>query len=169
MRKLSDDEVIEALEALIENERNRTRGTDRRDNVFYLALVQTVGRIKTVNPEKVTEVLAQLGGAIQALERAREERPAGVGFYPDARTFDVAMKTRAYWPMISEALRKFGFRCAARAGSVGANDPQDCDWPSCGCDPYAIAVLDRYIKQTGTEIEPGVESVHVNPPKEKTR
>ncbi len=24
--------------------------------------------------------------------------------------------------------------CKARAG-VGANDPQDCDWPNCGCAP----------------------------------
>jgi hypothetical protein len=29
---------------------------------------------------------------------------------------------------------------------MGANDPQDCDWPVCGCDPYAdkvIAALDE--------------------------
>lgn len=27
------------------------------------------------------------------------------------------------------------------AKSVGANDPQDCDWPFCGCDPYANKVI----------------------------
>lgn len=31
--------------------------------------------------------------------------------------------------------------CAARKGSAGANDPQDCDWPVCGCDPYANKVI----------------------------
>ena len=33
-----------------------------------------------------------------------------------------------------------GWRCEA-TGSVGANDSQDCDWPVCGCDPYAEKVL----------------------------
>lgn len=32
------------------------------------------------------------------------------------------------------------FRCGAR-GSVGANLPQDCNWPICGCDPYAGKVI----------------------------
>lgn len=37
-----------------------------------------------------------------------------------------------------------GWRCEARAANMGANDPADCGWPTCGCDPYAgkvIAVL----------------------------
>lgn len=29
---------------------------------------------------------------------------------------------------------KPSFKCAARNG-VGTNDPQDCDWPNCGCAP----------------------------------
>lgn len=32
--------------------------------------------------------------------------------------------------------------CKARASNTGANDPQDCDWPSCGCDPLATKVLE---------------------------
>jgi hypothetical protein len=32
--------------------------------------------------------------------------------------------------------------CAARRqGSAGGNDPADCNWPMCGCDPYADKVL----------------------------
>jgi hypothetical protein len=27
--------------------------------------------------------------------------------------------------------------CRARAGNTGANDPQDCDFPDCGCDVAA--------------------------------
>lgn len=28
------------------------------------------------------------------------------------------------------------WRCAARAqGTAGGNDPANCDWPECGCDP----------------------------------
>ena len=34
------------------------------------------------------------------------------------------------------------YKCAARNGSVGANQPQDCNWPVCGCDPVANKVLD---------------------------
>jgi hypothetical protein len=29
---------------------------------------------------------------------------------------------------------KSKFRCLARSGGTGANDPQDCDYPYCGCD-----------------------------------
>ena len=33
------------------------------------------------------------------------------------------------------------FSCRVQA--VGKTDPpQDCDWPFCGCDPYATKVLD---------------------------
>ncbi len=35
-----------------------------------------------------------------------------------------------------------GWQCGARKqGSAGGNDPADCDWPFCGCDPYADKVL----------------------------
>lgn len=36
-----------------------------------------------------------------------------------------------------------GWTCAARKqGTAGGNDPTDCDWPTCGCDPYATKVID---------------------------
>src|SRR5580765_4432377 len=32
--------------------------------------------------------------------------------------------------------------CAAlNQGSAGGNDPADCDWPMCGCDPHADKVV----------------------------
>ncbi len=32
--------------------------------------------------------------------------------------------------------------CGVRAqGSAGGNTPADCDWPVCGCDPYAGKVI----------------------------
>jgi hypothetical protein len=34
------------------------------------------------------------------------------------------------------------WHCAARKqGTAGGNDPADCDWPVCGCDPYANKVI----------------------------
>lgn len=51
----------------------------------------------------------------------------------------------------------FGWSCAARAqGTAGGNDPADCDWPLCGCDPYALKVVEA-LHESGwrspTEIE----------------
>lgn len=37
---------------------------------------------------------------------------------------------------------QISFTCAARRqGTAGGNDPADCDWPVCGCDPYADKVV----------------------------
>lgn len=47
----------------------------------------------------------------------------------------------------SEAQR---WKCGARQRNVGP-DIQDCDWPVCGCDPYANKVLDA-IAESGFEI-----------------
>lgn len=42
--------------------------------------------------------------------------------------------------------------CKARAASTaGGNDPVDCDWPWCGCDPVADRVL-AAIQDQGLEI-----------------
>ena len=38
---------------------------------------------------------------------------------------------------------KSKWECAARKqGSAGGNTPVDCDWPVCGCDPYADKVIE---------------------------
>lgn len=40
------------------------------------------------------------------------------------------------------------WECKARkAGTAGGNDPQDCDWPYCGCDPVAEKVLEALAEQ----------------------
>jgi len=39
-----------------------------------------------------------------------------------------------------------GWQCGARAKT---DPPQDCGWPTCGCDPYAQKVLDAISEQTG--------------------
>lgn len=39
------------------------------------------------------------------------------------------------------------FECSARKqGTAGGNDPADCNWPMCGCDPYAEKVIDALIE-----------------------
>ncbi len=42
------------------------------------------------------------------------------------------------------------FQCMARK-SVGANDPQDCDYPACGCDACLAAEIDRILAMTPEE------------------
>jgi len=42
------------------------------------------------------------------------------------------------------------WKCGARQRHIGA-EIQDCDWPVCGCDPYASKVLDA-IEESGFEI-----------------
>jgi hypothetical protein len=34
-----------------------------------------------------------------------------------------------------------GWKCKADRSGIGGNDPQDCDWPGCGCDPHADKVI----------------------------
>lgn len=31
---------------------------------------------------------------------------------------------------------------ARRQATAGGNDPADCNWPVCGCDPYATKVIE---------------------------
>lgn len=42
------------------------------------------------------------------------------------------------------------WKCGARQRNIGP-EVQDCDWPVCGCDPYASKVLDA-IEESGLEI-----------------
>ena len=41
------------------------------------------------------------------------------------------------WPL--EAKAEAGWKCKANRR---ADPPQDCEWPTCGCDPYANKVID---------------------------
>jgi hypothetical protein len=44
--------------------------------------------------------------------------------------------------------KELRFSCKARAGNTGSLDPQDCDWPFCGCDEYASKVLET-VEESG--------------------
>ena len=39
-----------------------------------------------------------------------------------------------------------GWKCTARTANVGANDPQDCDYPFCGCSPEATRALESAVE-----------------------
>ena len=39
------------------------------------------------------------------------------------------------------------WKCMARAQNTGPNDPADCNWPDCGCDPHATKVIAALVEQ----------------------
>lgn len=47
--------------------------------------------------------------------------------------------------------RLMGWQCGADRSGVAGNHPEDCDWPFCGCDPYANQVLEA-IEESGLVI-----------------
>ena len=50
------------------------------------------------------------------------------------------------------------WECGARQqGSAGGNTPPDCDWPVCGCDPYATEVIE-VLQESGRITEQPVPS-----------
>lgn len=59
---------------------------------------------------------------------------------------------------------KTSWNCAARKqGTAGGNDPADCDWPVCGCDPYADKVI-AALQDTGVIVAaPGWKLVPARP------
>jgi hypothetical protein len=52
-----------------------------------------------------------------------------------------AIKEALASPLSGDGWVAVSFKCQARAGNMGANDPQECNWPMCGCDPYADKVI----------------------------
>ena len=57
-------------------------------------------------------------------------------------TITFTFKSEAQQARFHERLEAATFECAARAqGTAGGNDPADCDWPVCDCDPHAAKVI----------------------------
>jgi hypothetical protein len=60
-----------------------------------------------------------------------------------------ALRARLSSPSVPD-----GWTCAAhKQGSAGGNDPQECDWPTCGCDPYADKVI-ASLQESGLLTQP---------------
>jgi len=53
------------------------------------------------------------------------------------------------------------FTCAARAAAT--DPPQDCDWPFCGCDPYASKVIDTLDECGKLTLKPVLTTSHPMP------
>jgi hypothetical protein len=42
----------------------------------------------------------------------------------------------------TQGAETIAWKCKADHSGMGGNDPQDCNWPFCGCDPYANKVIE---------------------------
>lgn len=83
---------------------------------------------------------AEIARHLERIERMAEERHLLHGSIKDS----FWNCSRACCREVAKYLRESPkhFDCAARrAGTAGGNDPAECDWPFCGCDPAATRVL----------------------------
>jgi hypothetical protein len=57
--------------------------------------------------------------------------------------------------MSDAAMSERSWTCGARRqGSIGGNDPADCNWPICGCDPYADKVIEALLEMGLLKLPP---------------
>lgn len=88
-------------------------------------------------PSGVDEIVREIGQAFAALEIAQ------LGDGPATREHQrVYSALSKHWPAIRAALQSHAFECKARKPGAAGADPIDCDWPRCGCDPYADKVVE---------------------------
>ena len=52
---------------------------------------------------------------------------------------------------LRKLLADHDWKCRYRNSGVGGNDPQECSWPECGCDPAANRVF-QHLDECGFEI-----------------
>ena len=72
---------------------------------------------------------------------------AGLGHNKDCEA--TALRERASRALSGSGTDLAG--CKARRANMGANDPQDCDWPHCDCDPATNRVM-AGLQEAGLEI-----------------
>jgi hypothetical protein len=81
----------------------------------------------------------------------RDEYCAACGRHRSIHPYDLCGIFIPYDNAISDVLQT-AWQCTARKqGTPGGNDPADCDWPGCGCDPAANKILEA-IDEAGFEI-----------------
>lgn len=77
-----------------------------------------------------------------SLDRLRELIGEYAGYDPDLKLGEVyGTATMGEFIGVLHGARDRYFVCGARNSSMGAATPADCDWPVCGCDPYAGSVI----------------------------
>lgn len=101
--KLTDDEILTEVESLIEDFRPARSSENDPDHRAYHALKAVASDIRGRKLNKIDETTRELAAALDAMERSNATNE---GFSASTRT-DVALKTRAYWPTIKQALEFF--------------------------------------------------------------
>ena len=83
----------------------------------------------------------------QGVEEPEYYPPSGLLRTEHCKLCGALRLPKAYWDANGDSLDEVvpaqgTWKCKARAANMGANDPQDCDWPVCGCDPHADKVIE---------------------------
>jgi hypothetical protein len=91
-------------------------------------------RVVLVDPLYIVRVLKDCDGT--PLFSAGRENPADLTAEESGQDWSLRLVA-----MSAEAFRPVRECAARRQGTVGGNDPADCDWPWCGCDEHADKVL----------------------------
>lgn len=97
-----------------------------------------VGPSDPATPQGQEAALSATFDALVALQEAVKQS----GTMNGREYIDLGIQVSSALDKAKAALSSPSWRCAAREqGSAGGNDPADCDWPVCGCDPAADKVV----------------------------
>lgn len=106
---------------------------------------------------KNDRTIAAIREMADEIYRARSTPPPAQGeAEPNGWDFDTAWRSTGYqygqdalenvragWDLcMAYGRRPPRFICGVNYGMTAMLDPQDCNWPVCGCDPYADKVID---------------------------
>lgn len=170
LRAISHDEVKEAVQRLVDGHFRNTgkehgrmsipANPDRDDDLVLSAYIKQQSlRIAFTQPGPSAgeERQSEREAVIRVIE-------GGSFLHDDAPPAKFAREVVAAIRRDAERRdreRVPAWECAARK-NIGANDPQDCDWPVCGCDPHAdkvIEALDESGRLSPIPAGPGAEPV----------
>lgn len=160
-RQISHEEAAEIVQRLI-NSHFRNKGTcarvsipanpERDDDLLILSYIDQQRRQAEAEQLTAPVIIADILEHWLTFDKAQRDKE-GI-----ATTDDTHIMCPPSWPTHGQLtrwiaeLRKVAQavatgQCKARAqGAPGGNDPAECDWPHCGCDPHAEKVVAALIE-----------------------
>lgn len=123
------DEMVRAAYAAYESDDVIQKSEDWMRTILETALAAGVGVTEPawkVSDDRIKRLMIDVG------------MPNSMSLYQSFKQLENELALTATW------------RCRVR--EAGKTDPpQDCNWPFCGCDPYAIKVMDA-IEESGIPV-----------------
>lgn len=79
---------------------------------------------------------------LEAIADSEHDHPGDDRYHVDLTRKDAIDAVKCITELRAQISDPVSFKCGARHANTGANDPAECDWPVCGCDPYATKVIE---------------------------